>query len=245
MTDPTENPTRPAPCPEREETLALHAGRDLPPAEARELEAHLGCCPGCRGFLEELEESRSALAALAAETLPRADLADVHGRVMEEVRAGGGTERGGLLRAGAPWRWAAAAAVVLALGAALVWRLGPATGPESSSSTADEPVWIARTEPPESSPADTREAPTRDTREDGSRREAPEAAVPEPTSPDPTPREPRPTAPTPETEIRRASADDRPDLKIQLVSDDPDIVIYWLVDMEEPTDVPTDAPSTT
>lgn len=245
MTDPTDNPTSPAPCPEREEALALHVGRDLPPADARELEVHLEGCPGCRFFLDELEESRSALTALAAEAPPAAGLADVHRRVMEEVRAGGETGKGGLLRAGAPWRWAAAAAVVLALGAALVWRLGPGTGPESPGSPADERVWIARSEPPESSPADTREAPTRDTRQDGFRREAPETPAPEPTSPDPTPREPRPTAPNPETEIRRASADDRPDLKIQLVSDDPDIVIYWLVDMEEPTDAPTDTPSTT
>lgn len=240
MTDPTENPTSPAPCPEREEALALHVGRDLPPADARELETHLEGCPGCRFFLDELEESRSALTALATET--PAGLADVHRRVMEEVRAGGETEKGGLLRAGAPWRWAAAAAVVLALGAALVWRLGPASGPESPDSPADERVWIARSEPPREAPTEAREEPPGAL--PGEDR-TPETTAPEPTSPDPTPREPRPTAPQTETEIRRASADDRPDLKIQLVSDDPDIVIYWLVDMEEPTDAPTDTPSTT
>ena len=247
MTDPTVNPTSPAPCPEREEALALHVGRDLPPADARELEAHLEGCPGCRFFLDELEESRSALTALAAEAPPAAGLADVHRRVMDEVRAGGETEKGGIFRAGSPWRWAAAAAVVLALGAALAWRLGPGTGPESPGSPADERVWIARSEPPKEAPTDAREQPPGalpgEDRTPGAT--APRRTPPEPTSPDPTPREPRPTAPQPETEIRRASADDRPDLKIQLVSDDPDIVIYWLVDTEEPTDATTDTPSTT
>lgn len=247
MSDSTQDHAA-TPCPDREEALALHAGGDLPPAEARALETHLTRCPGCRAFVAELEQSRSALAALAAETPPGAGLADVHRRVMEEVRADGesGKERG-LFGAGGSWRWAAVAAVALALGAALVWRLGPESGPEPPVPPGDERVWIARSEPPES-PSTDREEPApepADTRPDGNGERTPRRTVPEPTSPDPTPRELEPTAPPTETEIRRASADDRPDLKIQLVSDDPDIVIYWLVDMEEPTDVPTTAPSTT
>jgi len=248
MSDSTQDHAA-TPCPDREEALALHAGGDLPPAEARALETHLTRCPGCRAFLAELEQSRSALAALAAETPPAAGLADVHRRVMETVRTGArGARESERSQAGIGWRWAAAAAVALALGAALVWRLGPESGPESPAPPGDERVWIARSEPPDRPSTDRREEPAPeppDTRPDGNGERAPETTVPEPTSPDPTPREPRPTAPTPETEIRRASADDRPDLKIQLVSDDPDIVIYWLVDMEEPTDVPTTAPSTT
>lgn len=248
MSDPTKDHVA-TPCPDREGDLALHAGGDLPPADALELETHLTRCRGCRAFLAELEESRSALAALATETSPAAGLADVHRRVMEEVRADGesGKERG-LFGAGGSWRWAAAAAVALALGAALLWRLGPDTGTAPSEAPGDERVWIARSEPPERPSIDRREEPPPelpDTRPDGNGERAPETAVPEPTSSDPTPREPRPTAPPPETEIRRASADDRPDLKIQLVSDDPDIVIYWLVDMEEPTDAPVTTPSTT
>lgn len=233
MTESTKQPTAPTPCSEREEALALHAGRDLPPAEARELEEHLGRCPGCRGFLEELEESRSALTAFAAMP-PTAGLSDVRRRVMEEVRDAE-SPRGGL--SGRHRHWLVAAAVVLALATVLVWRLGP-----SPESPGEESVWVARSEPPEG-PEPPRISPT------------PEPTLPEPTQPEPiqtdserpepTPREPRPTASTPETEIRRASTGDRPDLKIQLVSDDPDIVIYWLVDMEEPSDAPTDAPSTT
>lgn len=248
MSDPTKDHVA-TPCPDREQALALHAGGDLPPADARVLETHLSRCPGCRAFLAELEESRNALAALATETSPAAGLADVHRRVMEEVRADGESlKERGLFGAGGSWRWAAAAAVALALGAALLWRLAPDTGTEPSEAPGGERVWIARSEPPERSSTDRREEPAPeppDTRPDGNGERAPEKAVPEPTSSDPTPRELRPTAPPPETEIRRASADDRPDLKIQLVSDDPDIVIYWLVDMEEPSDAPTDAPSTT
>jgi hypothetical protein len=256
MTESTHKPEAPSPCPEREDALALHAGRDLPAQEARELEAHLTRCSGCRAFLHEVEESRSAFAALAAEPLPTAGPAEVHRRVMDAVRTGradGGAKQPSAT--GTRRRWAIAAAVVLALGAALAWRLGPGARTESPGSPGDRRVWVARSEPP-ASPSSPRgvdthvpDAPIPDTPPRGAGERSPEPSVPEPTSleptsPEPKPREPEPTAPPPETEIRRASADDRPELKIQLVSDDPDIVIYWLVDMEEPTDAP-DAPSTT
>jgi hypothetical protein len=254
MTESTHRPEAPSPCTERVDALALHAGRDLPAQEARELEAHLTRCSGCRAFLLELEESRSAFAALAAEPPPAAGLAEVHRRVMDEVRSGRAEGR-----AKGPFvtltrrRWALAAALVLALGAALAWRLGPGAGTDSPGSPGDRLVWVARSEPPES-PSSPRGVDTHvpDALSRGAGERPPEPRVPEPTSPQPTspepkPREPEPTASPPETEIRRASVDDRPELKIQLVSDDPDIVIYWLVDMEVPTDAPDapDAPSTT
>lgn len=226
------------PCPKREEALALHAGRDLPEPEARELERHLAGCADCRAFLAEMEESLQILTQTAVAP-PAADLAAIHRGVMEQVKR----EKSGRW----PVRWAAAAAILLILGALLLWRLG--TDHDPGSQEPGDPVIASRTEePPLESPPEPRQVPPSELRERSPQvprapRE-PVSATPEtPPLRDETPQpnvapEPRPDSRSvPEPETQRASlVDDPPDLKIQLVSDDPDVVIYWLVETETTRD---------
>jgi hypothetical protein len=90
--------------------LALYVERDLSDADAAAVEAHLRECPTCPSFLDELRASQALVKDLAAEEVPAEALAAV---------------RVGLVAAAAEPRprhdgqvpgWAAAAAIVLALG---------------------------------------------------------------------------------------------------------------------------------
>ena len=99
-------------CSDWEERIALHAGGDLPPAEAAEVERHLRECAGCQVLASELQQSLAWLKEEHDEPLPGAHFLAVRARVMAELEH----QRW----RGAPWarrRWgyglAAAAAVVL------------------------------------------------------------------------------------------------------------------------------------
>lgn len=248
MTDSTNKPATATPCPEREEALALHVGGDLPADEARELDEHLAGCAGCRAFLAELAADRRALEAFASRTEPVQPVAEVHRRVMAEV--GTRSER---RRSPSTWRWAAAAALLLALGAALLLQLLPGHSSPDPGTTGEEPTVlaeapragdeepVARAVTPTSPPATHRPPPetpeTPETPSEGVAPNRPDAYEPK-TVPESV------IEPQPDNDNRRAGREERPDLKIQLVSDDPDIVIYWLVDMEEPADAASSTSST-
>ncbi|RMH15501.1 MAG: hypothetical protein D6696_20590, partial [Acidobacteria bacterium] len=119
-------------CDPYRDAIALAAGDDLPPGEARRLEEHLASCPACRAEAAELRASRAAFQAAAAPPLDEAVLAPVRRAVLDEIARQQG-RRATLLPfprrvAG---RWLAAAAVVLAaLGVA--WLARRAGTPPSS-----------------------------------------------------------------------------------------------------------------
>jgi len=241
MSEPTRQPDE-RPCARWEEALALHVEGDLSPEEARELELHLDRCPVCAAFLAGLRESQEALGGLV-DPPPNDSVTLVHRRVMEAVR------REGTVTRSPAWRWAAAAAVLLILGAALVGRLAFRTGgPEESPAAVvavspNERPPTATEEPATPEPPSTEHAPLDEEPLDeepspgaGSTDE-PTPTAPEGPRPTPAPRRLQP----PQPEIQRAGLDGSQDLKIQLVSDDPDIVIYWLVDTE---DTPHATPTT-
>jgi len=242
MTDSTHKPTPATPCPEREEALALHVGSDLPADEARELDDHLADCTGCRTFLAELAADRRALKAVGATSPAAEPVAEVHRRVMSEVEI-----RSERPRSPSTWRWAAAAALLLAVATALLLQLRPEHSSPDPGTSGEEPTILAEAPPgedergrlPRPTPAPTRGMSS-----------SPETAGPQPETPSEVPvpdavPDSTPAIP-PETpsDNRRARRDERPDLKIQLVSDDPDVVIYWLVDPEEPADAASTTSST-
>ncbi len=143
------------------------------------------------------------------------------------------------------WPWALAAVLaVAALGAGL-WYRGPSTG---------APEKVARSEPPEppeiaqeaapSPPPDTREAapasPSGSSREETLRPAQPASPAPE-AVPQTTDRAAAPPEPATEAPVRTAALPPEPEdptesMVIQVVSDDPDIVYYWLVEPEETED---------
>ncbi|MBM3745882.1 MAG: hypothetical protein FJW34_08795 [Acidobacteria bacterium] len=165
-------------CRRFEKDVALWVEGDLPPRQARRLEAHLPACPDCQQLVEGLRASQAALKELHAEAVEE-DLAAVRLRVLARIRTERPQRRG--------WAWAYALGASLAVAAA-VWVLlprpsAPPLPPPRMLKPA--PVEVARPAPPA-------------------------AARPRPTRAKP------PAAPEP--------------LLVKLYTDDPDVIIYWLIE---------------
>ena len=73
-------------CRDWEERIALHAGGDLPAAEAAEIEAHLAGCEGCRGAAAAYGAGMEFLREAHREPLAEAHYAAVRARVLAELR---------------------------------------------------------------------------------------------------------------------------------------------------------------
>jgi anti-sigma factor RsiW len=185
-----------------ENDVALYLEGDLSPAKARNVEAHLAVCAACRDLAADLRDSQALLKSLRQDTVSSVALASVRARVVAEISTR--TVR-------RPWwRWvyaAAGAAFVAAVGVALVLDMGndvaQTVKPETARSA--EPASLVR------------EIPT-----------VPFAAtaVSKPKKVQVKVRQPRPEA-IAEAEI---PADPPKPLVVKLLTDDPNIVIYWLVD---------------
>jgi hypothetical protein len=100
-------------CTRYETDLALYVERDLPPAAAAAVEAHLGECPSCPRLLAELYASQALVKDLAAEEIDPEALATVRVRAIVAAARARRSRRSGTVPA-----WAMAAAIVLGLGAA-------------------------------------------------------------------------------------------------------------------------------
>ena len=72
-------------CRDREERIALHAGGDLPPAEAAEVERHLRECAGCQVLASGLQQSLALLREAHDEPLAAAHFSAVRARVMAKL----------------------------------------------------------------------------------------------------------------------------------------------------------------
>ena len=241
-------------CNSFEEWIALYAEGDLDPSRAKNVESHLKSCASCQRFLKELEASQAMVKDLAAESLDPASFNVVRERVMQEVNR----------RQARPvwWRflpptiaqrhpvWAAALAVVVALGFLLQWQLWRKAGGarpvltirqwvqhrlfERKAQTVPRPIPSEKAEPqPPDGGLAIRQFAKRhkspaphDLQSPGEGQPdavAAEAEPPVEQGSNLQPEEPVPTDIVPEPP---------PPLVIKLVTDDPDIVIVWLVDQE-------------
>ena len=72
-------------CSDWEERIALHAGGDLPPAEAADVERHLRECAGCQVLASGLKQSLALLKEAHHEPLAPAHFSTVRARVMAEL----------------------------------------------------------------------------------------------------------------------------------------------------------------
>ncbi|MCP3956706.1 MAG: hypothetical protein GY719_02520 [bacterium] len=222
-------------CQVFEEMIALLAGDDLGAPEVERLEAHLRDCEPCRQFAADMRRSRRAVASLAAVPVDEAVLAGVRTGVLGEIERSEDRPATVLSFPAGGWqrRLAWAAALVVALGAAILLRSGwdrtPAERPGESPAPAPMPQ-IAETPP------------------------APPATVPEPVAVEPAPAPPivhvpepvpaplvaesvvvasapppvGPTAPRVAVAPALAPAAAEPTF-IKLVSEEADLVIYWQV----------------
>lgn len=94
-------------CEAFEPIIALYLEGDLDQSEARPLERHLLDCGRCREFAEGLRASQAALRSLGDESLSMESLDAVRTRVLNDIAAG--RAAAGELRVRTPWRWAMAA----------------------------------------------------------------------------------------------------------------------------------------
>jgi hypothetical protein len=101
-------------CTRYEKDLALYVEHDLADADTAAVEAHLRECATCPSFLAELRASQAQLKDLASEEMEAEALAAVRVRLVVAAAAPGPGHDGQVPT------WAAAAAIILALGA-LLW----------------------------------------------------------------------------------------------------------------------------
>ena len=188
-------------CSDWEERIALHAGGDLPPAEAAEVERHLRECAACQVLASGLKQSLELLKEAHDEPLAPAHFSAVRARVVAELEQ----KRRPL------WRWAWSFGLAAAIAALLVMlALRPGRTPERSA-----PVLVVRLPQPLSNVRGSERASEPRTLESGMG----------PNHPPPhrrvARRVVRPIAPdTPDPEP----------LIVKLQTDDPNVVIYWIAD---------------
>jgi len=196
-------------CREFEGLIALHVEGDLDGTEQQRVESHLHGCLDCQSLADELRESQAAFKAMRQDVADQSTLSSVRARVLADVA---GMESRSLLErlfwGGFRQRATLAGIAVLLVSGALFWLSYRQTGPRSN---ATDPVAVVRIPTPE-----------------------PEFVV-APTPPSPVP--------PPKPEVRRArrqtprqvvvSPEPQPQVTqvtIKLLTDDPNVIIYWLGD---------------
>jgi hypothetical protein len=242
-------------CNSFEEWIALYVEGDLDPSRVRNVELHLKSCASCQRFVKELQASQAMVKELATESLDPASFNVVRKRVMQEVnrRQARPVWWRFLSPALAQWHpaWAVSVAVLVMLGFLLQWQLwkkptrsnrpdGPAVG---SAPT-------VRKESPDTFPPSPSEKsePRQPLGEPAARQIAKRHASPSPHDLlSPAEVQPDGVAAEAEPPVEQGSnlqpeeplpadipPEPPPSLVIKLVTDDPNIIIVWLVDQEVP-----------
>lgn len=127
-------------CKRFETLIAQYVEGDLPAGKARMVERHLAVCPGCREFARGLRLSQNALKMLGHDEAPSASLDRVRAKVMRSVA--GEPVRRSVYR----WQFALAVAVVIAVAAAVLWHSRQSRSPvvsriERRIATVPPQVW--------------------------------------------------------------------------------------------------------
>jgi hypothetical protein len=199
-------------CRYSETDVALYVEGDLAPVHACDMQAHLLSCEPCRDLASSLRESQAVLKGLRQDTVSAAALSSVRARVLAEVS---GT---GVRSAWGRWVYAVAGAVfvaVVCVGFALQMREPvPSEIPLLTKEGGREaPGWSLT--PESSARATTPSAPSAQPpllRKEGNKTRK------------------RPIVPQAEPEV---PAEPPTPLMVKLLTDDPNIVIYWLVDQKD------------
>ena len=244
-------------CNSFENLIALHAEGDLESSQAISVELHLKSCTSCQRFLAELKASQALVKDLAEESLDPASFNVVRQRVMQAVNRQQAARPSWwrfLPPALAEWRpaWAAALVALVALGFLLQWQRWQRPG---QSDRVDIPRVGSKPDVRKDSSADITANPEKPGLGQESRREPPTRQIAKrhmSTAPRelmaPTGSQPEAVAAEDEPPLEQGSnlepeqstpadapAEPPPPLVIKLITDDPNIVIVWLVDQEVPT----------
>jgi anti-sigma factor RsiW len=187
-------------CKNWEERIALYAGGDLTAASKADVERHLTECAGCRILAEGIKDSLKLLRSAHQEPIAAGYYTAVRAGVLAQMAREANQRR--------PWRrWMWVSAWTAGLALAAVFFIRPAQKPKAH---------IVEMRAPEV-----------------------QAALPEPKVPMSPPEPVVRPVPVPSAWPRRAVAPVRrtigppplgEPLVVKLITDDPDIVIYWIAD---------------
>jgi anti-sigma factor RsiW len=188
-------------CRSFEKLIALYVEGDLPGRKAEAVKDHLNACAQCRDFAQELKVSQAALKSLRQDTLDEAVFQTVRTRVLSSLGAG-------KVRLAFPvWRNALAACLLILLVVSFLKLRRP-------SQFRTTPVTGSLSNQPQAPAAEHVPAPVREPSLLASQAR-------------------RPRRRTRRVLTARASTGDLPrpePLTIKLVTDNPQVVIYWQVD---------------
>ncbi|MCI0724338.1 MAG: zf-HC2 domain-containing protein [Acidobacteria bacterium] len=239
-----------------ETLIALYAEGDLETSRVKDVETHLKACSSCQRFLSDLEASQGMVKDLAAEPLDAASFNVVRQQVMQEVNRRHAARPPWwrfLFPALCQWRLAGAAALAIsvALGFLLQRQLwhkpAGSDGADSPTVASAPPVQeknpgaLAPRPPEKMTPKPEQQSSEPGSKQFARRRktpvlqelvlpvgvqpdavtEEPESAVEQGSNLEPEPPQPADVTPEPP-----------PLLVIKLITDDPNIVIVWLVDQD-------------
>ena len=197
-------------CLDLEKLIALEIEGDLPQPKAAKLQGHLRACRDCREFKGELLASQALLKSLAQEAVDEAVFEEVRERVREGIAADAKPPR--LLA----WRFALGAALVTAaiVAAVTLWRPRP-------------PLHVAKASQPPARERLEAGVPQRGQEARATAGETPAARHPrfQTAKAKLVPRQRKPPA-------SALAARRRPlePLTVKLYTDDPEVVIYWVLD---------------
>jgi hypothetical protein len=235
-------------CIRYERLIALYIAHDLPAAKSKTIEAHLRSCCACRRFARELEVTRAALKTLGESPLPQDSLTRV--RVAAAAAATGQTRTYGLWKVAAAFALAFAVAGALGVGYFLTGR-GPA-GARGAYRKSPHPSRYAEHPLPQGGEAEFSHFPGPAKRDDQlsvkrgegglslfagianqKQHRSVVAALHKRRSfhkslgarTIATAEMPRPAALAASARLRK-----RDEIKVKLITDDPHVVIYWLID---------------
>jgi hypothetical protein len=221
-------------CRNAEQDIALYVEGDLPPARLQRIEDHLAGCARCRLVAEDLRESQAALKDLREETVTPAALVELRSRVLAEItamkHAGASLRRSGwwrfqihaeMKRLVPYWRHAFAGTASVLMAGMAVWYMAHRPQPLPVPL---RPPLVGLNVPEQPASQGTGSAPVTEAAKAPARMAA---ANPRPSQPGRSPRAPLVTE----------APDERPAVEPQqivmkLFTDDPDIVIYWLLDSQ-------------
>lgn len=202
-------------CGQYQRDVTLWVGGELPARRAARIEAHLAGCGECRALADEVRRAQALVASRLDALVDDRELAAVRAGVTSRIR--------GATRATPPvhvrWRYALAVgglAVVVALGALLGRRAQQSPVIHTAETVRPTPTAA----PPRVAVPALGEVPVRDV-EDGARVAA------TPSTRRPLVRGARSRA------LRRETTTQGEPLVVKLVTDDPNVVIYWLVDQKK------------
>jgi hypothetical protein len=213
-------------CARLERDIALWVGGELSGRRAAQIAVHVAGCDLCRGLADRLRADRILLTEVASAG-PQETLVALREGVLDRVRSGVSAPRPQVRPLAVRVRWAsafAAAMVLLVVGSVvIVWRSAPPSGALTASAPRPAP---SPGVPP--APSVTGSAPVSPS---GTARGTAPPSVHETVRVTERPLLARSAVVRPQQGAKREATAEV--LVIKLLTDDPNVVIYWLVDQQK------------